>query len=63
MNDPVFVEEMNAIQDLKDKSSHKVQRQSIVAIWLDKFIEVHGEQGEGHTLYENISTTLPLNKK
>ena len=63
MNYPVFVEEMNAIQYLQDKSSHQVQRQSIVSIWLDQLIEVHGEQREGHTLYEHISTTLPRKKK
>ncbi len=53
MDDLAFVQKVNRVENLKHESPDKVQRQAVVTIALDQFVQVHRKQVKGHTLNDN----------
>jgi hypothetical protein len=46
----VAMEKMDAVEDLKDEPADEVEGEAVVAVGFYEFVEVHGEEGEGHAL-------------
>ena len=50
MDDLIFVEEVNSVEDLEGHSSDEVEGEPIVAIVLDEFIKIVGHEVKSHAL-------------
>jgi hypothetical protein len=57
------MEEVDAVEDLEYEAADEVERESVVAVGLDEFVEVQREKREGHALGGGRSTILPRNWK